>query len=38
DHVNSCPGDFHADYARKLGFQANASFDEMICEDLTEPA
>ncbi|MFB5171882.1 D-erythronate dehydrogenase [Erwinia amylovora] len=38
DIVNSWPGDFHADYARKLGFQANASFDEMISEYLTEPA
>lgn len=30
--VNSWPGDFHADYARRLGFQANASFDEMVRE------
>lgn len=30
--VNSWPGDFHADYARRLGFEANASFDEMIRE------
>ncbi|CCG88009.1 D-erythronate dehydrogenase [Erwinia piriflorinigrans] len=38
DIVNSWPGDFHADYAHRLGFQANASFDEMINEYLVEPA
>ncbi|MBK0035021.1 SDR family oxidoreductase [Erwinia sp. S43] len=34
--VNSWPGDFHADYARRLGFEANASFDEMVREYLAE--
>jgi len=34
--VNSWPGDFHAHYANRLGFQANASFDEMVREYLAE--
>lgn len=34
--VNSWPGDFHADYARRLGFEANASFDEMVKEFMAE--
>ncbi len=34
--VNSWPGDFHADYARHLGFEANGSFDEMVEEYLKE--
>lgn len=34
--VNSWPGDFHARYAHRLGFQANASFDEMVREYLAE--
>lgn len=34
--VNSWPGDFQASYARQLGFQANASFDEMVREYLVE--
>lgn len=38
DIVNSWPGNFHADYAHRLGFQANASFDEIINEYLAEPA
>jgi len=36
--VNSWPGDFHADYARRLGFEANASFDEMVKEYQAEQA
>ncbi|EMB6252918.1 D-erythronate dehydrogenase [Serratia marcescens] len=36
DIVNSWPGDFHADYARHLGFEANGSFDEVIEEYLIE--
>ncbi|MTD28567.1 D-erythronate dehydrogenase [Erwinia sorbitola] len=34
--VNSWPGDFQADYANRLGFKANASFDEMVREYLAE--
>lgn len=34
--VNSWPGDFHASYAHRLGFEANASFDEMVREYLAE--
>jgi len=36
--VNSWPGDFHADYARRLGFEANTSFDEMVREYQAEQA
>ena len=34
--VNSWPGDFHASYAHRLGFEADASFDEMVREYLAE--
>lgn len=34
--VSSWPGDFFADYARRLGFEANTSFDEMVNEYLAE--
>ncbi|PLV63236.1 D-erythronate dehydrogenase [Erwinia sp. B116] len=34
--VNSWPGDFTADYARQLGFQANDAVDELINEYLAE--
>lgn len=36
DIVNSWPGDFYAGYAQRLGFRANATFDEMVHEYLAE--
>ncbi|QKJ85536.1 D-erythronate 2-dehydrogenase [Paramixta manurensis] len=34
--VNSWPGDFHATYAKRLGFSANADFDEIVQEYIAE--